>query len=305
MSKRFFLNAIVFTTALVLAPALAALAQDSPAPERQTDRQATVAAPPTGERHTIGTVTSVGRGSIVMHTDQGAYIVFSVVPETVRSKPVSVGERVSVTTLSSDTETAPTALAITVLPRPQGLNPPAATDASEPEVVPDQVRRLEAQIEHQARRYRAGVQGGAAFDPQLISLDAFATLGPFFSRNLQFRPNLEFAFGEVTTMFGIHLDAIYTLPGVPRSVKWAPYIGAGPTFSFSHRGFETTATDAQVETGSGTVQIENGRFDFSTWEWNNGFNFIVGFKNPNGTFFEMKSTAWGGANIRLMAGFEF
>jgi hypothetical protein len=305
VSKEFCQNTIVFAIAFVLAPAWAAFAQDTSAPERQTERQATAVEPQAVERHTIGTVTSVGRGSIVMRTDKGAYNVYSVGPETVRSKPVSVGERVSVTTLTSDNDAAPNALAINVLPRPEGLTPPAASDASEPEVVPEQVRRLEAQIEHQARRYRAGVQGGAAFDPELISLDAFATLGPFFSQNLQFRPNLEFAFGEVTTMFGIHLDAIYTLPGVPRSIKWAPYVGAGPTFSFSHRGFETAGTDAEVDTGSGTVQIESGRFDFSSWEWNNGFNFIVGFRNPKGTFFEMKSTAWGGASIRLMAGLEF
>ena len=301
MSKGFFRNTIVLAMALMLAPAWAAFAQDSSAPERPTERQATAAEPQAGERRTIGTVTSVGRGSIVVRTDQGAYNVFSVAPGTTRSKPATVGARVSVITLSSDTDAAPTALAINILPRPQGLTSPVA---SEEDVVPDQVRRLETQIERQARRFRAGLQAGAAFDPTLVSLDAFATLGPFFSRNLQFRPNVEFAFGEVTTLFGIDLDAVYTLPGVPRSIKWAPYIGAGPSFSFSHQGFETQ-TDTNVGTAAGTVEIDNGRFDFSNFDWNNGFNFIVGFKNPSGTFFEMKSTAWGGANIRLLAGFEF
>ena len=295
-----FLNTIVFTTALVLAPAWAAFAQ-APAPEQQTERKAASAEPQTGERRTVGTVTSVGRGSIVLRTDQGAYSVYSVGPDTNRSKPVTVGEHVRVITRSSDTEAAPTALAITVVPRPQGLAAPPA----EPDVVPEQVRSLEAQIERQARRFRAGFQAGAAIDPELISLDAFATLGPFFKNNINFRPNVEFAFGEVTTLFGIHLDAIYTLPGVTRSIKWAPYVGGGPSFSFSHRGFEATETDTEVETTNGTVQIENGRFDLSSYEWHNGFNFIVGAKNANGTFFEMKSTAWGAANIRLMAGFEF
>jgi hypothetical protein len=301
VSKGFFFHTIVFATALVLAPAWAAFAQDAPAPEQQTERQAASAEPQTGERRTVGTVTSVGRGSIVVRTDQGAYNVYSVGPDTNRSKPVTVGERVRVITRSSDTEAAPTALAIAVVPRPQGLAAPAA----EPDVVPDQVRRLEAQIERQARRFRAGFQAGAALDPELISLDAFATLGPFFKSNINFRPNVEFAFGEVTTLFGMHFDAIYTLPGVTRSIKWAPYVGGGPSFSFSHRGFETTDTDTEVDTATGTVQIENGRFDLSSYEWHNGFNFIVGAKNPNGTFFEMKSTAWGAANIRLMAGFEF
>lgn len=301
MSKEFFRNTIVFAIALVLAPAWAAFAQDSPAPEGPKELQATAAEPQAGERRTIGTVTSVGRGSIVVRTDLGAYNVFSVGPGTTHAKPVTVGARVSVVTLSSDAEAAPNALAIRILPSPQGLTPVAA---SEEDVVPDQVRRLETQIERQARRFRTGLQAGAAFDPTLVSLNAFATLGPFFSRNLQFRPNLEFAFGEVTTLFGIDLDAVYTLPGVPRSIRWAPYIGVGPSFSFTHQGFETQ-TVTNVDTTGGTVKIDNGRFDFSNFDWNNGFNFIVGFKNPTGTFFEMKSTAWGGANIRLLAGFEF
>src|SRR6185437_15102721 len=97
-------------------------------PERQTARQATAAAPQAGERRTIGTVTSVGRGSMVVRTDQGAYNVFSVGPETTRSKPATVGTRVSVVTLASDADAAPNALAISILPRPQGLTPPAASE---------------------------------------------------------------------------------------------------------------------------------------------------------------------------------
>lgn len=313
MSKDSIRRTIVFTGALAVAFVSSALAQEPTATERQRDaqpeRQTSAQAErqtnaQSDERRTVGTVSSVGRGSIVVRTDQGRYMVYAIGSGTARARQINPGDRVSVVTLSSDTDEAPTALSISVLPRAQGLAAPAA-GAEEADNVPQQVRTLEAQIERQARRYRAGVSAGAALDPELISLDAFATFGPLFNRNINFRPNLEFAFGELTTLFGIHLDAIYTLPGVSRSIKWAPYVGAGPTFSFSHQGFEGDSSNAEINTTNGSVNVDNGRFDFSNYEWHNGVNFIVGARSPGGKFFEMKSTAWGAANIRLLGGFEF
>jgi hypothetical protein len=166
------------------------------------------------------------------------------------------------------------------------------------------VRRLESQIERQARRYRAGVSGGAAIDPELITVDAFATFGPAFVPNVSVRPNVELAFGELTTLIGLHFDVIYALPGLARS-RWAPYVGAGPNFSFSHRGLEEDTDNLDVtDAGVGDVD-DGGRFDFDDYDWNTGFNFIVGARNPNGVFFELKSTAYGAANVRMLAGFEF
>jgi hypothetical protein len=264
VSTRVLATSLVLVASLVVASSSVALAQ-----EHNSNGQPEA-------RRTVGTVTSIGRGSMVVRTDQRQ-----------QQRPM-VGARVSVVTFSDEREPSPIAQTITVLPASQGLSS-SGDEQSDP--VPPEVRRLESQIERQARRYRAGVQVGAALDPELISLDGFATFGPFFTRNTYFRPNVEFAFGEVTTLFGIHLDGIYTLPGITRSIRWAPYVGAGPTFSFSHRGFED--------------QQDGQRFDFGEFEWHNGVNFIVGARNPNGVFFEMKSTAWGAANIRLMGGFEF
>jgi hypothetical protein len=290
-----FRSHVVWVLLLLAATASAAAAQSS---ERQPGEQATTET----VRRTVGTVEALGRGSIVIRTDQDTFVVYELTRETVRTKVVEPGARVSVLTLASDTNPAPRALGINVLPAKQGLAAPAEpaepAEAAEIEpAVPPQVQQLTAQIERQARRFRAGLSGGVAIDPELISLDAFATLGPFFSRNLNFRPNVEFAFGEVTTLFGIHLDAIYRLPGVSRSIRWAPYLGAGPSFTFSHRGFEEVDVDDDSD--------EVDRFNFDDFQWHNGFNFIVGARSPNGTFFEMKSTAWGAANIRVLAGFEF
>ena len=291
---------VVWVLVLLAASASAAAAQGGSDSARQSsERQSGEQLPPQPERRTVGTVAALGRGSIVIRTDQDRFLVYELTQRTVRTKVVEPGARVSILTLTSDTSPAPRALAITVLPGKQGLAESAeSAEAAEIEPnVPQQVQQLTTQIERQARRFRAGLTGGVAIDPELISMDAFATFGPFFTRNLQFRPNLEFAFGEVTTLFGIHLDGIYTLPGVSRAIKWAPYLGAGPSFTFSHRGFE------EVDVNNETDEVD--RFNFDDFEWHNGFNFIVGARNQNGVFFEMKSTAWGAANIRVLAGFEF
>ena len=294
-----FRKHIVCALVLSVASASTALAQARTDDERQSSQRQS-GDRSTGERdeterRTIGTVTSMGRGSIVIRTDQDTYLVYEVTPQTVRAGVVEPGARVSVLSLTSDIDPAPRALAINVLPRPQGLGAPSAETVQAEPAVPQRVQQLTTQIERQARRYRAGVQGGIALDPELITLDGFATFGPFFSRNLNVRPNVEFAFGELTTLIGIHFDALYTLPGVTRSIRWAPYVGAGPSFTFSHRGFEETDV----------IGDDVSRFNFDDYAWHNGVNFIVGARNPNGVFFEMKSTAWGAANVRMLGGFEF
>jgi hypothetical protein len=238
------------------------------------------------ERRTIGTVASVGRGSVVIRTDDGAFFIYAVDRDTAVANPLQPGMRVRVITMANDTETAPTALAVDVLPPVQGLAP-----NPEPDPVPQSVRRVENQIARQARRYRIGMSIGAAFDPELISINGFGTFGPFFNNNLNARPGLEWAFGEVTQALSIHLDALYTLPGIPRSVRWRPYLGVGPTFAIGHRSFEGVSDDVEI--------------DFGDWTWNNGLNFIAGAKSPGGMSVELKATAWGLANLRLLGGYEF
>jgi hypothetical protein len=52
-----------------------------------------------------------------------------------------------------------------------------------------------------------------------------------------------------------------------------PYVGAGPTFGLSHRGFETD--DVDKVNGVDDEDSPN-RFDFSDTDFNGGMNFIVG-----------------------------
>jgi hypothetical protein len=151
-----------------------------------------------------------------------------------------------------------------------------------------------------ARRWGIGVHGGVGIDPEIIDVGAHGTVGPIFSPNLSFRPGLEIGAGEITTFLAINLDMIYAFPG-ERPNGWYPYVGAGPTFGLSHRGFATADVDNVDSEGNDG----GNRFDFSDTDFNGGMNFVVGMRKSSGIFFEMKATAWGVSNIRLVAGFNF
>ena len=161
--------------------------------------------------------------------------------------------------------------------------------------VPAQAQEAEDAVERAVRRFRIGVEGGVGLDPELIMFGAHGTFGPLFRRSIDFRPGIEFGVGELTTMFGVNLDVLYTLPGPRRGAGWAPYIGAGPNFALSHRGFET---DEDVDDG-------RNRFYFGDTDFEGGLNFIAGARRREALFIEMKATAYGVSNVRLMVGFNF
>ena len=161
--------------------------------------------------------------------------------------------------------------------------------------VPAQAQEAEDAVERAVRRFRIGVEGGVGLDPELIMFGAHGTFGPVFRRNVDFRPGIEFGVGELTTMFGVNLDVLYTLPGGRRTTGWAPYIGAGPNFALSHRGFET----------EDDPDDNRNRFDFSDTDFEGGLNFIAGARRRDALFIEMKATAYGVSNVRLMVGFNF
>jgi hypothetical protein len=178
----------------------------------------------------------------------------------------------------------------TVAPRPTAVtNASTAQSSTAASQADDRLRR-------QARRFGVGVQGGVGIDPELIDVGAHATFSPVFKPNLTFRPGLEIGAGEVTTFLGVNLDFLYELRGNGSDEGWLPYVGAGPTFGLSHRGFEVDDDDVDDD-GS-------NRFDFSDTDFNGGMNFIVGMRK-NRVFVEMKATAWGVSNIRLVAGYNF
>jgi hypothetical protein len=161
--------------------------------------------------------------------------------------------------------------------------------------VPPKAEQTEDAVERAVKRFGVGVEAGVALDPELIDFGAHGTFGPIFHRGVQFRPGIEFGVGEVTTTLGINLDVLYTLPGATRQTQWTPYVGAGPNFSLSHRGFDSTQVG----------ENPNNRFNFSDTSFDAGLNFIAGARNRKGMFLEMRATAYGVSNVRLLAGFNF
>ena len=176
--------------------------------------------------------------------------------------------------------------------------------------VPAGVQSAANDAEETAQRFGLGAEAGVGLDPELIMFGAHGTFGPVFSPRVHFRPGIEFGVGEVTTLFGINLDVLYSLPGATTRGGWSPYVGAGPNFTLSHQGFDTDQTDkVTTETTSGTTSATTttdtrNRFNFSDTDFSSGFNFIAGARRGRG-FFEMKATAYGVSNIRLLAGFNF
>lgn len=256
----------------------------------QTPPEADAAPAPAADR-IEGTVVSVRRGSFTLRTANGRFRVFELGRTTVPAQPLRPGMRVAVVTDDSGDTELPVAIAVAILPdvaAPSGG--PATAAAGDP--VPREVRTLETQVARQLRRYNAGVVAGVSVQPELIMIGGHATFERIFRRQVSVRPSLQLGFGELTTLLAFDLDVLYAFPGSTGRTRWAPYVGAGPGVGFRHRNLEE-----QDEDGT--------RFDFGDFDAEHGFNFIVGMRNRNGAFFEMKATASGISDVRLLAGFTF
>jgi hypothetical protein len=99
----------------------------------------------------------------------------------------------------------------------------------------------QAAIERAVKRFRVGVEGGIGLDPEMIMIGAHGSFGPFFHRNVSFRPGFEFGFGEVTTEFAVNLEVLFRMnDGAPR--RWTPYFGVGPNFGSATSDRATSST---------------------------------------------------------------
>jgi hypothetical protein len=152
---------------------------------------------------------------------------------------------------------------------------------------------------------RFGISGGVGLDPELIMFGAHAQFGPVFDEDIDIRPGVEVGIGELTTMLAANIDVLYRLPGATAQSRWMPYVGAGPTFGLSHRGFDTDDEDNVDIEGVTDVNPNRNRFDFGDTDFNAGMNFIAGARNQRGLSFELRATAWGVSTIRFLAGFNF
>ena len=239
-----------------------------------------------------GTVVSSSRDTLVVRIEDNQFQLFVFDRYTTKPRSLPTGARVRV--VSAPAEEGGTRLASTITT----LEPPPkeerGTAPGQVQPIPPAVRDLEHDIERQARRWRLGVRAGAGLDPELILFGVHSQLGPIFHRDVFFRPNAEFAFGEVTDLIALNLEATYRLPVVSRRAAWSAYVGAGPGFTFLHQSF-------QRQQGQGR-NIDFGNFDFNT-----GFNILTGVQFRRGTFFEIKSSVYSrpAPVLRLIFGYNF
>jgi hypothetical protein len=244
-----------------------------------------------------GTVVSTARASVIVKTTDGIFQLFVLDRNTVRPQTIPVQAQVKVMfEPTNDPSTPPIAeaLQITAAPPPKvaaltGEVPAPTTVEDEP--VPASVRQLERSIQRQTRRYRLGVRGASALDPELFMFGAHTQLGPFFNENVFARPNLEIGFGELTTLVALNFEGVYRLPVVARTSRWNIYAGGGPALNFSHRNF--------VE------ETDRGKIDFGDLDLDVGFNFLIGIQQREGMFLELKSSAYSLPTIRFIVGYNF
>jgi hypothetical protein len=238
-----------------------------------------------------GTVVSSSSTMFVVKSDDNQYHLFTFDSNTTKPPSLPVGTRVSVTSIQGDQTGARLATDVEVL-TPAAGTAQSATENAAP--LPPSVHKVENKIEQQTHRWRVGGRVGAAFDPELFLFGVHMQVGPIFNRNLFFRPNAEFDFGEITDMVALNLEVAYRMQAFSRTSQWAPYFGGGPSLNFIHQSFQTQAGQGE--------NISFGNFNYKT-----GFNVLMGVQNRSSTFFEVKASLWSqpGPVLRLIVGKNF
>ena len=235
---------------------------------------------------TVGTVVSVSRETMTLRTEENKFQLFVFNNNMVKPKGLSRGSRIRVESSATDEPGVRQATRVTVL-EPAATTATGATQDMAPP--PKEVRDVEREIERQARRWQLGARIGAGLDPELFMLGVHAGIGPVFSRDFYFRPNAEFAFGELTDMVALNLEGAYRLPFSFRHGRWSAYVGAGPGLNFVHQGI-------------GRRDVDFGNFDYDT-----SLNVFSGLRFRRGTFVEVKTSLWAPAvpTLRLIFGYTF
>jgi hypothetical protein len=236
---------------------------------------------------TTGTVTSYTHNTVVVKSEDGQYRLFVFDRHTVKPASLPAGSGVRVTSSPTEDPTVRLAVLVTALEAPPAPAP-SATPA-QPDVVPVSVRNAESEIQRSAKKYKFGFQGGINLDPETIDIGVNARFGPFFTKNLSFRPSVDFAWGEVTRMFGINADVIYNLPFNVGARKYV-YFGAGPAFNFVEQSFSA-----------------EGGVDFSQFKFDAALNVLLGIQYRNGFFTEVKTAVYAAPApvFHLVVGYTF
>lgn len=236
-----------------------------------------------------GTVESFSRNTLVLRTDDNRYQLFTYQEGATRNAALARGVRVRVVAgapKEDGTRAASSIRVATSLSKGAG----AADKSAQAAPVPEKVRDIENDIKRDSKRWRAGVRAGAAFDPELLLFGVQSQMGPIFHPRVLFRPNAEFAFGEVTDLISLNLEGVYRFSPASRTSNWMPYVGAGPALVFIHQSYQQGR------------QIDFGNFDYET-----GLNVLAGMQSRRGTFVELKTSLYSGPapKLRLIFGYNF
>jgi len=241
-----------------------------------------------------GTVVSASTSTVVVKTAENQYQVFVVDRNTARPQAVPMHAQVTVrfAPVTGDQTPIADSVIVTAPPTPQvaaltGEAPPPP----EEDQVPGSVRALENSIKRQTKKYRLGIRGATALDPELFLFGVHSQMGPFFSDNIYARPNLELGFGELTTLLAFNFEGMYRLPVVQKTSRWNIYLGGGPALNWSHRNL--------VE------ETDRGKIDFGDMSLDVGFNFLLGLQSRDGIFLEMKTSAYSIPTLRFEIGYNF
>jgi hypothetical protein len=253
----------------------------------------------TNLRTFTGAVASSTRNTLVVRNSAGQHQLFVFDRDTTRPASLSVGSQVRVVSAPGEELGVRVAREVTIVQSGQTsasreeASSPATANVEAAPVIPREVRQVERDIERQARRFQVGVRSGVALDPELVLMGVQSQIGPFFHPDIHLRPNIEFAYGEVTALFGLNLEAIYRLPISARQGRWSAYVGAGPGFNFLHQNFESS-------TGG-------NRIDFGEFHSDTGLNILGGVRFRKGTFVELKTTVYSNPapTLRLIFGYNF
>lgn len=267
-------NPLLIASSLIVATLLSTPAfaqQDDSSSQPNSSRQSQ-------DNGTIeGTVVASSRTSFVVRSGDNQFHVFTFDRDTNKPRALAVGSQVRVDSDEGDDTGARHATNVAVTDQASSGN--AATSPNRNAApVPPQVRSVENDIRREARRWRLGARAGVGLDPELVMFGVHSQIGPIMSRNVYFRPNADFEWGEITDMVALNLEAVYRFQHARRGA-WSPYIGAGPALNFIHQSFSTS--------GSRERNISFGNFDYET-----GFNILMGFENRRGTFFEVKTSLY-------------
>ncbi|MEZ5351737.1 MAG: hypothetical protein R2762_03810 [Bryobacteraceae bacterium] len=170
----------------------------------------------------------------------------------------------------------------------------ANQNSTDSAVVPPEIRRVERDIELQARRFQLGVRAGVALDPELLLIGAQVQIGPFFGDNIYFRPNVEFTYGEVTALFALNQRSCIVYR-CPRSTGVGPrMLASAPALIFSTKILNgSTARERESTLGIFIVT--------------SGLNILGGVRYRSGMFAELKTSVYSlpSPTLRPIVGYNF